>query len=394
MNFAWTESRDFPNQEWDVVVIGAGVAGCVAAFQCANLGLKTLLVEGRAFPRSKVCGGCLNSRAIRVLEQIGLSKLVRDLRGETLNGISLRCGKSSAYLNLPNGLSVTRQTLDLALINAAHRAGATIVTEMSATVDSETEGKSRKIDLRCHGRNISIKSKVVVCADGLLRTSLHALPLMKTTHSVNSRVGVGAVFEPGTVDDSVSQRLSHHRITMIAEQHGYVGLTWAEGGRLSVAGAVDPHFLRSAGSPGAAVNQILESHKIQFPANASWHGTPSLTVTPSRNAAERIFVIGDAAGYVEPFTGEGMAAAIEEATSVVPLVCEAVKAWQGSLAEAWQRQHRTTFRKRQRICQLASTLLRRPWLSRLALMAMTVFPQPANYLVSCITRPTLILPQS
>ncbi len=75
VNFALTETRDLPQQEWDVVVIGAGVAGSVAARQCAQRGLKTLLVDGRAFPRPKVCGGCLNSRAVHVLEQIGFPRL-------------------------------------------------------------------------------------------------------------------------------------------------------------------------------------------------------------------------------------------------------------------------------------------------------------------------------
>lgn len=392
MNFTLTETRQLPDQDWDVVVIGAGVAGCVSARQYAQWGLQTLLIESRAFPRPKVCGGCLNSRAIQVLEQIGLTQLVRDLRGETFNGISLRSGSSTAFLNLPGGISVTRQTLDLALIEAAHRAGACILTEASATVQWETDGAMRRIDLRCLNRVISVRAKVVVCADGLLRTSLRVTPLMKTAYAANSRVGIGTVFESGAVNDSLTNRLPHHRITMIAERHGYVGLTWAEGGRLSVAGALSPQVVKSAGSPGAAVNQILSSHGIQFPEASRWHGTPPLTVTPRRNAAERIFVIGDAAGYVEPFTGEGMAAAVEEAIAVAPIVCKAMNGWHASLADSWQHQHRLQFRKRQRICQLAAAILRRPWLSRLTMTAMNTFPQPVNYLVNCVARPTFLLP--
>ncbi len=392
MNFAVTDTKSLPEHEWDVVVIGAGVAGCVAARQFAQRGLRTLLVESRTIPRPKVCGGCLNSRAIHILKQIGLGHIVRDLRGETFNGISLRSGMSTTSLSLPPGISVTRHTLDLALLGEAHRAGAIVVTEASAAVQSATNGEMRQIDLRCHDRKISVRSKVVVCADGLLRTSLHALPQMRSSHTANSRVGVGVVVEPGTLQDSLTDRLPRHRITMIVERHGYVGLTWAEEGRLSVAGALDPQFVKSAGSPGVAVNRILTSHGVQFPENSGWHGTPSLTVAPQKNTAERIFVIGDAAGYVEPFTGEGMAAAVEEAVSVVPLVCQAVNGWQPSLGEAWQRQHRLLFRKRQRICQLAAAILRRPWLSRLTMMALNRFPQPANYLVNCITRPMLILP--
>ena len=48
-------------KSWDVIVIGAGVAGGLAAFDCARRGLRVLLVEKRSFPRWKVCGCCLLS---------------------------------------------------------------------------------------------------------------------------------------------------------------------------------------------------------------------------------------------------------------------------------------------------------------------------------------------
>ena len=54
------------------------------------------------------------------------------------------------------------------------------------------------------------------------------------------------------------------------------------------------------------VLQILSANGIDFPViDSGWSGTPPLTTVPRWNAAERLFVMGDAAGYVEPFTGEG-----------------------------------------------------------------------------------------
>ena len=53
---------------WDVLVIGAGPAGAMATRQLARLGLQPLLVERKAFPRAKVCGACLNQRAIARME--------------------------------------------------------------------------------------------------------------------------------------------------------------------------------------------------------------------------------------------------------------------------------------------------------------------------------------
>lgn len=382
-----TAVYELADTAWDVIVIGAGVAGCVVARQSALLGLKTLLVEGRSFPRPKVCGGCLSAQAIHVLEAIGLSHIIRELKGEPFEGVALKSGNLSAFLRLPRGLSVTRQSLDWALIRAASQAGVVVQTETLATVKPELSQGVRRVALQHHQQLSYITAQVVVCADGLLRTSLQSLEQMRACHSANSRVGIGLVMAQGALDHSVAGQFPRNQITMLIERSGYVGFTWAEGGQLSVAGAVCPAFLKSAGSPSAAAGRILAANGIGLPESSSWRGTPSLTVSPRWNAAERIFVIGDAAGYVEPFTGEGMAAALAEAVALTPLIFEAVKGWHPTLAQAWQRQHQIKFQRRQRICRMVAIILRRPWMSRLALKVIQAFPLPANYLANCVARP-------
>jgi flavin-dependent dehydrogenase len=64
---------------WEVVVIGAGPAGSIAARECAKQGLRTLLVDKAAFPRPKVCGCCLNANAMATLERLGLGGAVARL---------------------------------------------------------------------------------------------------------------------------------------------------------------------------------------------------------------------------------------------------------------------------------------------------------------------------
>src|SRR5215212_4439345 len=59
---------------WDAVVIGAGVAGSIAAYQLARSGARVLLVDRATFPRDKVCGCCLNAHALRALEECGLAR--------------------------------------------------------------------------------------------------------------------------------------------------------------------------------------------------------------------------------------------------------------------------------------------------------------------------------
>ena len=61
---------------WDALVIGAGPAGSVTARELARRGRRVLLVDRATFPRSKVCGGCLNGAAIRTLERLGLGRVL------------------------------------------------------------------------------------------------------------------------------------------------------------------------------------------------------------------------------------------------------------------------------------------------------------------------------
>ena len=380
---------DLQTTEWDVVVIGAGPGGSLTAREAARLGLKTLLIETRAFPRPKVCGGCLNPRAVRVLSAVGLQGLVDELQGEPIRGMSLQSGGCSAEMSLPVGLSVTRHRLDMALLQAANDAGVTVATETSATVEPDIRDGLRNIQLHSQGKAHSVRTRVVVCADGLLRSSLRSLAEMEPYPTPGARMGVGIILSREQLSSPVAEQFPRERITMVVGHGGYVGLAWAEDHQLSVAAAVDPQVVKTTGSPSRAVQQILSANGIDFPIiDSGWSGTPPLTTTPRWNAAERLFVIGDAAGYVEPFTGEGMAAALEQSVAVLPFVIQAVEQWRPELATAWQQQHRTHFRRRQRFCRMASALLRRPWLTTTAVRLVRIFPRVASYFVQAINRPS------
>ena len=130
---------------------------------------------------------------------------------------------------------------------------------------------------------------------------------------------------------------------MAVGRGGYVGLVRVEDGSLNVAAAFERRFLRAVGGPAPASALLLE--ESGFPAvpalgEAEWRGTVSLTRETRPIAAERVFLVGDATGYVEPFTGEGMAWAILSAEAVEHLAFRAIEAWNPDLARSW-----STFRK-------------------------------------------------
>jgi flavin-dependent dehydrogenase len=101
--------------------------------------------------------------------------------------------------------------------------------------------------------------------------------------------------------------------------------------------------------------------------------------------------IGDAAGYVEPFTGEGMAWALAAAVAVAPLADRAAGHWQPSLEREWESTYRRLVSRRQWICRVAAAILRRPWLTQAAIALLAHWPRLAGPIVyhlnSRTTRP-------
>ena len=356
---------------WDVVVIGAGPAGSVAARAAALRGLKVLLVDRATFPRRKVCGCCLNRHAISALAAAGLGDLPAKLGAAPLHRLKLGAGGRCADVRLPGGVALSREAFDTALIGEAMKAGATFQCGTAVHLDA--------------GGTLSngLTAKAVIVADGLNGRARSAAPVV----TAGSRIGAGAVlddapaeYEPGT-------------IFMATGRGGYVGLVRLEDDRLDVAAAFDAEFVRARGL-GRAAQAILQSSGLPAIAGlgeAHWKGTPPLTRAPVCVAGPRWFAIGDAAGYIEPFTGEGMAWAMASAVAVVPLVERAVQG-EGNLEAEWIAVHRRCVGERQWACRALAWGLKRPILSGLAVRGLRVIPALARPVVRSLNRPLVPIP--
>jgi len=146
--------------DWDVIVLGAGPAGALAAHQLSRHRLRVLLVEKRAFPRWKVCGSCLNGVALRALGEAGLDHLVDDLGGVPLARLRLGLQGHRLELGLPLGQSLSRARLDLALSEAAVAAGAVLHLHTEASVAGPCPG-GRRVLLRSGDERQITSARVV-----------------------------------------------------------------------------------------------------------------------------------------------------------------------------------------------------------------------------------------
>lgn len=373
---------DAAEREWDAVVIGAGPAGCLAARGIAERNRSVLLVESKAFPRPKVCGGCLNENSLSTLREAGAMPYIDDLGPVPLTGFCLAAGGRNATLSLPGGVAVSRAAMDAALARAAVDSGAEFLPETTAAVGDVSED-CRSIRLESHGESRDVSARIVVAATGLSGRSLSRLEGFQSEEEADSRIGVEATISefPAFYGPGV--------IFMAVASGGYVGLTRVEDGRLNVAAAVDAAAMRGAGGPAAACRQILED--VGFPyakgmPEAEWRGTMKLTRRTARRAGERLFLVGDAAGYVEPFTGEGMAWALAGGSTVVPFVEKGLVDWRPDLAREWEQHYTRLIQNRQWMCRCLAQGLRRSWLVRTAVPALARMPWLARPIIARLNR--------
>ena len=378
----WPNGERF-DTSWDVVVIGAGPAGAMAAREVARRGVGVLLVDQSSFPRQKVCGCCFNGAALGTLEAVGLGELPARCGAQPLRAMQLAAGRWQATIALPRSVALSRETFDAALVEHAVRAGATFLPQTHATVGG-LSAEHRDVTLSCAEREVTIAANVVLVAAGLGTRLFEGDDAFHIDVARHSRIGLGAVL------DEAPDWYHRGTIFMARGQFGYVGLVRLEDGRLDIAAACDPMFVRAARGPGNAVRRLLDEVGWPCPVGVlecAWRGTPWLTRRRKRLGAQRLFLIGDAASYVEPFTGEGIAWALASGAAVAPLAARAARRWDTSFAAQWTAAYARLIQRRQRACRLVSGVLRRTDVTAGIISLLSRMPHLAAPFVRAVNAP-------
>ena len=350
------------DSEWDAIVIGAGPAGSVSALLLARANKKILLVDKATFPRTKVCGSCLSSKTTAYLKLAGLDDLIEDCRAAKIKEFKLCTASGAVRLPLPNGYALSREKLDYAIIKKAELAGVKFMPTTSASV-ADCDGQFRAVNVANEQGRQTVFARSVIIADGINGQALTGLTgdeaaLFKPVVSKSSRIGAGTVI-PASADGSDLYKSG--TIYMAVNAHGYAGVVKLENGDLDLAAAFDTAFIRKCGSPQAAAKNIITGAGLPFLETFEkglWHGTAPFTRERHCLAAKRLFVVGDAASYGEPFTGEGIAWAIYGALQMVPYINAGIKNWDDSLASGWQMDHKKNIAAKQQMSRRLGALLR------------------------------------
>ena len=374
-------------QRWDSIVIGAGVAGSIVAKLLAERSRQVLLLDRDTFPRFKVCGGCWNQRGLAALADAGHGDVMDRVGAPTTDRIKLCSESRTVGRNLPPGRSVSRTRLDHQLLSSASAAGAVCAAPLVAS-HIEITPHGQQVRARYQGQSLQLLAKSVVIAAGLSSTNLLRGGPWQVKQSAGSRIGIGTVV-PNHVWNQASPGIEPGEVLMAVADQGYVGMVHVEDNQIAIAAAVDRSLLRDHGGIESAVNAVLlQSGRPALPSAVvrTWRATLPLTRRVTPPAHHGIFLVGDAVGYIEPFTGEGMTWAATGAVALVDLVDEAVDGWREELAAAWSARLGRLVKHRQWVCRSVQWGLRHARVRRVSMAMIDRFPRLIDPLLAQINR--------
>jgi flavin-dependent dehydrogenase len=307
----------------DVLIVGAGPAGSVAALLLARAGVTVRLIDRARFPRDKLCGDTVNPGTLALLDHLGVGPLVR-ARGLAVTGMTVT-GPAAASVagDYPHGLSgasLRRRELDQILVEAAVRAGVAFDDGMAVhATRTSSAGRVEKVVVRAGGAEHDLAARVVIAADG--RASRIAASLGLASFAPRPRRWAFGAYFTG-----VTGLTAHGEMHVRA--NGYVGIAPLPDGIANVCCVRGADRVRAAAasltrlalpsetpSEGVLADAIASDPALRERfTNAARisHVTVlgPLAVDGYAAGCPGLLLAGDAAGFVDPMTGDGLRFAV------------------------------------------------------------------------------------
>ena len=288
------------------LIVGAGPAGTVAALVLARAGVHVRLIDRCTFPRHKLCGDTLNPGALSILDRLGLGNRVR-ARSIPISGMVVT-GPHGARVacDYPGGLfgaAISRRDLDAALLDAAIAAGVDFLPSVRVKQPIR-DGNSRVSGVRCGDGTPPMKAAVVIAADGR-RSSLASELGLTRSPGAPRRWAFGAYFSD--VDGMTARGEMHVRTD------GYIGVAGLADGLTNVCVVREVASGQSPGIlPEAVIARALScDDRLRERFAGATQVAPASSLGPLAIEARAagfpgLLLAGDAAGFVDPMTGDGL----------------------------------------------------------------------------------------
>jgi len=369
----------------DVIVVGAGPAGAATAILLAERGVSVLVLDRAAFPRPKICGEYLSPEALGILDRLAVLKMLDAAGAAQLAGMRITAPDGTTLLGSyrPIGewhpyrghaLAVSRETLDAILIERLRALPVDFRERVRVTGILEEGGDVAGVTaLDAEHRTLSFRARLVVAADGRssvvaerlgLRAPhrLRRMALVTYVTDLSECGGVGEIFVDPP-DYAILNPLAHDRVNLSVVVPLAHAKPWASRLDTFLAARVRqmPHLARRL----AGARRVTAVRAM---------GPLAYRVGPPRVGG--VLLVGDASGFYDPFTGEGIFGALRSAELAAETTVRALSARDCSMRAlaGYERARRQAFQGKERVTRALQFLIGRRRLATLAAHALARRP--------------------
>lgn len=351
----------------EVIVVGGGPAGSAIAIQLARAGHRVMLLDKSRFPRHKACSEYINPAAVPILDRLGVLDEVLDAGADRMEAMVVHAPNGERfvanYARAEPGqaaLGLSRHRFDHILLMAAKGAGAEVIERAHVRSVLREGNQVVGVEATIDGTREVIRALLVIGADG--------------HHSVVSRdLGLDArvpfLHKTGLV--------AHYRGVSGMDRYGemhvgrglYGGLALLEGDLVNLtlvsparrveerSGSIDDYFAASIDAIPEIARKLEGATRV-----GGIRGVGNMAHRARRTTGDGFLLVGDAASFLDPFTGEGVHDALKGAVLAAPVASAALRAGDASSAalEPYRVARRQAFTAKRQVCWIVQGFINAP----------------------------------